>query len=344
MPVPALAFCAWFWLSVATFNSGIDTRLTIEDTEKTLFGKSVIRNYLRTVEQSQSSPAPPSEAPAVPPTAGAKDVDFGPYMATIQHQIKKNWHPPKGNESKHIVVQFKVLKDGTMKNLKVVKSSGLAKADAKALEAVQTSSFPRLPEGAPSNVDIEFTFDYNVFNHERGASDPPQWIVEWLAIARRGDAVRRPEVVTVPQSLLYHRQFGLTPKRKSTFPIQLRPGDAGRRAIAQQLHSPLSSGIAPTFPIQFFGFRLSTALASLLLLRAGVSTSERLLVYNAWSDMNTYPRNSKGRSFRASGCSLALLLCLSALTACNTSVRLDEFDACGSRDRRERSEQERRAN
>jgi hypothetical protein len=60
--------------------------------------------------------------------------------------------------------------------------------------------------------------------------------------------MRRPEVVTLSRSLLYHRQFGLTLTRKSTFPHQtttFRPGDAGRRAIAQQLHSPLSSGIAP---------------------------------------------------------------------------------------------------
>src|SRR5271170_3975128 len=60
------------------------------------------------------------------------------------------------------------------------------------------------------------------------------------------------------KSLQFHR-VALSPairlalKRKYTFPHQtttFRPGDAGRRAIAWQLHSPLSSGIAPTFPHQ----------------------------------------------------------------------------------------------
>ena len=41
-------------------------------------------------------------------------------------------------------------------------------------------------------------------------------IVERLAITRRGDAVRRPEVVTVPQSLLFHCLFGLTPQKTYT--------------------------------------------------------------------------------------------------------------------------------
>lgn len=160
LPVPALAFCAWFWLSVATFNAGIETRLAIVGVENALFGKTVIHKYL-----TFQPPAFPKAGASQPSAdSGNKDVDFGPYMATIQVKIKRNWHPPKGNESKRVVVQFKVYKDGTMKNLKIVRSSGLATADQRALDAVRTSTFPKLPEGAPSDVDIEFTFDYNVFN------------------------------------------------------------------------------------------------------------------------------------------------------------------------------------
>jgi len=93
-----------------------------------------------------------------------KDVDFGPYMADLQRRIKRAWFPPKGNESKRVMVVFKVHRNGTMSNLRLQRSSGLAIADQAALKAVQNAApFRQLPDGAPADVDIQFTFDYNVF-------------------------------------------------------------------------------------------------------------------------------------------------------------------------------------
>src|ERR1700722_8955398 len=40
------------------------------------------------------------------------------------------------------------------------------------------------------------------------SADAAYRMVEWLAIARMGDAVRRPEVVTVPQCPPYHGLYG----------------------------------------------------------------------------------------------------------------------------------------
>jgi TonB family protein len=99
------------------------------------------------------------------PTAAAQaDVDFGPYMADLQRRIKRAWFPPKGNESKRVVVVFKIHKDGTMSNLRLDHSSGLAIADQAALKAVENAApFRPLPAGAQDDVDIQFTFDYNVF-------------------------------------------------------------------------------------------------------------------------------------------------------------------------------------
>ncbi|HMX47860.1 MAG TPA: energy transducer TonB, partial [Candidatus Obscuribacter sp.] len=97
--------------------------------------------------------------------AARKDVDFGPYMADLQRRIKRAWFPPKGNESKRVKVIFKVHKDGQMTNLRMLISSGLTIADQAALKAVENAApFRPLPDGAPDDVDIEFTFDYNVFN------------------------------------------------------------------------------------------------------------------------------------------------------------------------------------
>lgn len=85
-------------------------------------------------------------------------------MADLQRRIKRAWFPPKGNESKRVMVVFKVHRGGEMSNLRLDHSSGLAIADQAALKAVENAApFRPLPPGAPDDVDIQFTFDYNVF-------------------------------------------------------------------------------------------------------------------------------------------------------------------------------------
>jgi len=107
----------------------------------------------------------PDDGKGRPSVAARADVDFGPYMADLQRRIKRAWFPPKGNESKRVKVVFKVHRDGQMTNLRMVTSSGLTIADQAALKAVENAApFRPLPAGAPDDVDIEFTFDYNVFN------------------------------------------------------------------------------------------------------------------------------------------------------------------------------------
>ena len=94
-----------------------------------------------------------------------REPDFGPYMRELQRRIRANWDPPKGNESKRVVLMFKIAKDGRLLSCRVLKSSGLPNADAAAMNAVKaTAPFKPLPAGyRESSVDIQFTFDYNVF-------------------------------------------------------------------------------------------------------------------------------------------------------------------------------------
>lgn len=93
-----------------------------------------------------------------------KDIDFGLYMAHLQRSIKRNWHPSKSKSSKKIAVFFSVSRDGTISNLKILKSSGDAVEDQAGLDAVKTfGKADPLPAGAPPSVDIQFSFDYNVF-------------------------------------------------------------------------------------------------------------------------------------------------------------------------------------
>ena len=94
-----------------------------------------------------------------------REPDFGPYMRELQRRIKLNWNPPKGNESKRVVLLFKIAKSGRMLSCRVLKSSGLPAADQAALRAVElTAPFrPLPPEFRGQSIDIQFTFDYNVF-------------------------------------------------------------------------------------------------------------------------------------------------------------------------------------
>ena len=96
--------------------------------------------------------------------APVQDIDFGPYMAEVQRKIKHAWFPPKTNESKRFIVVFKVHSDGSVTNIRLVSSSGIKVADQAGLSAVRNAApFSPLPKGAPADVDIQFTFDYNVF-------------------------------------------------------------------------------------------------------------------------------------------------------------------------------------
>lgn len=98
-----------------------------------------------------------------------REPDFGPYMRELQRRIKMNWDPPKGNESKRVVLLFKIAKDGRLLSCRVSKSSGLPSADQAALKAVElTAPFRPLPaDFKGQSIDIQFTFDYNVFNASR---------------------------------------------------------------------------------------------------------------------------------------------------------------------------------
>lgn len=93
-----------------------------------------------------------------------KDVDMGPYMREVERRIKANWDPPRGNESKIVVLTFKIARDGRLLNVAVYKSSGAPESDRAAIAAVELSApFKPLPAGyRGTTAPIQFSFDYNV--------------------------------------------------------------------------------------------------------------------------------------------------------------------------------------
>lgn len=107
-------------------------------------------------------PGNPKGAPGID---AIREPDFGPYMKELQRRIKMNWEPPKGNESKRVVLLFKIARDGRLISHRVFKSSGIGVVDNAAMHAVElTAPFkPLPPEYKGDTIDIQFTFDYNVF-------------------------------------------------------------------------------------------------------------------------------------------------------------------------------------
>jgi len=92
-------------------------------------------------------------------------ADLGPYMRSLQRKIKMNWTPPKTNAPNRVTLLFKLNRNGEILSSSVVKSSGDANVDKAAQEALKASApFGKFPtEFKGQNIDIQFTFDYNVF-------------------------------------------------------------------------------------------------------------------------------------------------------------------------------------
>lgn len=100
--------------------------------------------------------------PSLP--ASAPEVDYSKYMADLQRRIKRAWMPPREGQSLKVKVMFMIFRNGELGRVQLVKSSGMALADQAATKAVENAApFAHLPAGAPPSIDVEFTFDYNVF-------------------------------------------------------------------------------------------------------------------------------------------------------------------------------------
>ncbi len=94
-------------------------------------------------------------------------TDFAPYITDLQRRIKRAWFPPRGNEFKHVVVQFTVGSGGELSGLRLDQSSGLAIADQAALKAIENAApFRPLPAGAPDDIKLRVVFDYSPLSSE----------------------------------------------------------------------------------------------------------------------------------------------------------------------------------
>lgn len=132
-------------------------------------GSSGYNSLRKSQSYSMGSGTPGNPGPGNPngrPGVDAiKEPDFGPYMRELQRAIKRRWTPPKGDKSKRVVLLFKVSGDGRLLSIKINTSSGNPSSDRAAINAVKSAApfRPLPPEYKGSDIDIQFTFDYNVF-------------------------------------------------------------------------------------------------------------------------------------------------------------------------------------
>lgn len=109
----------------------------------------------------------PSTTGVGKPTAGSTEhpmPKFGEYMAALQRRIRRAWYPPRQPNSKSTMIVFTIGVNGELLSTHLQRSSGEAAMDDAAMQAIRNSApFPHLPQHADEPIDVQFTFDYNVF-------------------------------------------------------------------------------------------------------------------------------------------------------------------------------------
>ncbi|MEI7474441.1 MAG: energy transducer TonB [bacterium] len=96
-------------------------------------------------------------------------IDFGLYMRGLQDRIKYNWNPPKLDKSIRVVTFFKIAKNGKLISYKIIKGSDNYLSNEAVVNAIiKSAPFPPLPQQYDEeDIDIQFTFDYNVFGKNK---------------------------------------------------------------------------------------------------------------------------------------------------------------------------------
>lgn len=100
--------------------------------------------------------------------ADSKDWDTKEFMQNVQSEIKRHWQPEKRKKSLRSLLRFAVRRNGSPFKVALVQASGDVSFDQEAVLTVLQCHFEPLPEKAPDQVDIEFTFDYKPQNNSTG--------------------------------------------------------------------------------------------------------------------------------------------------------------------------------
>ncbi|MHC5598796.1 MAG: TonB family protein [Nostoc sp.] len=97
--------------------------------------------------------------------ARSQDIDLTSYLNKLKQRVQQQWLPGMSQSNRRTVLNFTINRSGEVSNLNIVQTSGFHVTDEVAMNAIQRAApFAPLPTGYPKNyIDIEFTFDINVY-------------------------------------------------------------------------------------------------------------------------------------------------------------------------------------
>ncbi|MBD2534668.1 TonB family protein [Nostoc flagelliforme FACHB-838] len=97
--------------------------------------------------------------------ARSQDIDLTSYLNKLKQRVQQQWLPGMSQSNRRTVVNFTINRSGQVSNLNIAQTSGFSVTDEVAHNAIQKAApFAPLPTGYPKNhIDIEFTFDINVY-------------------------------------------------------------------------------------------------------------------------------------------------------------------------------------
>ncbi len=94
-------------------------------------------------------------------SVACRDPELVHWLTKMEKRIGRNWYPPKCPPEVKPIVGFTVHQDGSITNANVAKEGSMAISDQAALRAVtQAAPFSPLPDGTPSAIDLQQTFNY----------------------------------------------------------------------------------------------------------------------------------------------------------------------------------------
>lgn len=108
-----------------------------------------------------------TEAPLI--LSDTRGVDFGPYLARVVYNVRRNWYAmiPESarlGQKGRVALVFRIVKDGSVPELRLVATSGAEPLDRAALASIRASNpFPPLPEEfTGDHLVLQFIFLYNL--------------------------------------------------------------------------------------------------------------------------------------------------------------------------------------
>ena len=94
-------------------------------------------------------------------------ANFDEYLNNLSENLRKRWNPPNHNKDLRVVLRISIHNDGSLKSMKVIRTSGFNNVDRSALALIQENSpFASFPSGAKEqSLNFIVTLDRYILGH-----------------------------------------------------------------------------------------------------------------------------------------------------------------------------------